>query len=309
VLIQRCALAVVTERGRRIVRPALSELDSDEQDFLRRHVEALRSATGVIDARGRARAGSSISELLEDALTCSDEEFVEHAGRLVDDLALAMHGVWNAPDCVLALLTTGLDKPTSTSVLKLDAEIEAAHLEETERGGIRIRVFQDLLPSPGDLQKGVSWPDPRFPRSELIVLDNVKMGSAAAYFQRAMGVEASPQAKETEKELLDEISKLPLDRMAEVLGVATEGGSAEDVVRRIREAVPEFDPRSPALGAGDGLAGPIRPGFAKTAVRTFSADGIEVKVRLDKLSDITSEPFGNRYRTVIISDSPLVQSD
>ena len=134
-----------------------------------------------------------------------------------------MKGVGNAPDCVVAFLTTGSSPADATSLLKLDAEIEAAHLEQTKQG-IRLRVFQDLLPQPGELQKGISWPDPRAPQSDVIVLDHVKAGTAAYYFQNAMHIDASARAVDTERALLDAITALPQDQITVAAEAAAEGG-------------------------------------------------------------------------------------
>jgi len=193
VMIHRCALAIITKRGHSVIPPSIGALEQDEEDFLHRHVERLRSAVKATDARGRLRHGSTLAADMADALTASDDDFLIFAGRLVDELAKAMKSVGNAPDCVVAILTEGKDGPSTTSLLKLDAEIEAAQLKQTEQG-IRLRVFKDLLPRPGDLQKGISWPDPRSPESEIIVLDHIKAGTAALYFQSAMRIDASPRA-------------------------------------------------------------------------------------------------------------------
>jgi hypothetical protein len=303
-VIQRCALAVITKRGHSIVPPSISALERDEEDFLHRHVERLRSAVKATDARGRLRPGSTLAADMANALTASDDDFLAFADRLVDELAKAMKSVGNAPDCVVAVLTEGPGSANTTSLLKLDAEIEAAQLEQT-RQGIRLRVFQDLLPRPGDLQKGISWPDPRSPESEVIVLDHVKAGTAALYFQSAMRIDASPRAIDTERALLDAISELPEAQVAAAVAAASDGGTAERVVERIRQTVPSFQPTAAELGAGGALAGPIRPGFSTTAMRTFSADGIELKIRLDRLTRVRTHLVGSEYRTTIVTSTPL----
>jgi hypothetical protein len=304
-MIHRCALAVITKRGHSVIPPSISALEKDEEDFLHRHIEKLRSAVKATDARGRLRPGSTLAADMADALTASDNDFLIFSGRLVDELAKAMKSVGNAPDCVVAVLTEGgQDEANTTSLLKLDAEIEAAQLKQTEQG-IRLRVFQDLLPRPGDLQKGISWPDPRSPESEIIVLDHVKAGTAALYFQSAMRIDASPRAIDTERALLEAISELPEAQVAAAVAAASEGGTGERVVERIREHVPSFQPAAAELGAGGALAGPIRPGFSTTAMRTFTADGIELKIRLDRLPRVRTRLVGSEYRTTIVTSTPL----
>ena len=285
--ITRCALAIITERGQRVVSPTLSTLEHEEEDFIERHVRELRGQTEVGDARGRFREGSNLLSDIGLAISGSEAEFLDVASRFVNQLAEAMQRVNATSSCVVAVVTQHSNNSGTLTLLKLDAEIEAAQLEQTA-AGIRLRVFDDLLPRPGDIQKGFSWPDPRDPDSEIVLLDRVRMGSATKYFQNAFGMDASPKPKETEDALARELSLLPFADVEHAMSAVADGGPAERVVERIQNVVPGFQPVSKELSTHDGLPGVIRPGFKNAKVK-YEADGFELIVPLAN---------SNRVRTV-----------
>lgn len=304
--ISRCALAVITERGKKVVEPTISDLDEAEEDFLERHVSELRLQTRVGDARGRFATGSGLLAEIELGVSGSDDQFIEVAKAMVARLAAAMQKVHATSSCVVALVVqASVTGSAHVSLLKLDAEIEAAQLEQTKEGAIKLHVFDDLLPSPGEIQKGFSWPDPRAPESELVVLDKVRHGSATKYFQTAFGIDASPRPKDTEDALVREILDLPSAERAAAIQAVGEGGPADGVVDRIRSSVASFDPGSEELGGQGRMAGFVRPGFSATARATFEADGIEISVPLSKADAIESHPEGTGYVTVIRTSTPL----
>lgn len=301
--ILRCALAVITDRGHNVVPPSLSDLDPVEEDFLERHVAELRSQTGVGDARGRFRDTSSLSDDINSALAADGDAFVAIAARLVTQLAVAMQGV-NSSSCVVALIVQDFAAERRFTLLKLDAEIEAAQLEQTA-DGIKLHVFDDLLPRPGDIQKGLSWPDPRSPDSDLIVLDRVRHGSAAKYFQLAFGIVASPRPKDTEDALMIELAQMsPTDAQLAVTAIG-QGGPAEQVVARIRDVVPGFAPASHELVPVDGPPGYIRSSFDGTAPVKFQADGVQLSVPVSMRAAVETHREGTGYVTTIRTSTPL----
>jgi hypothetical protein len=307
-MIHLCALAVITERGRNVVPPTISPLATDEEDFLQRHVDELRSeAAKEQSPRGRFRQGSTLLQALGSVLDGSDTILETVATGLVESLAKEMLGVPNALDCVVALVT---DRPTSgsgpehVSLLKLDAEIEAAQLQQAQ-GGIRLRVFRDLLPRPGELQKGLSWPDPRAPESTIIIKDR-NPGRTALYFQNAFGIDASPAAVESERAFVNALAdSLPPSDAAEALNLVGMGGPADEVVARVRERYPNFQPDAPELGTGGALAGRIRPRNVKVQKIKFYADGIELAVPVDRLDRITTRQQNGQFETRIVTSTPL----
>lgn len=305
-MIFSCSLAVITKRGRNVVPPSVSELAQDEEDFLQRHVNSLRADARKEDTpRGRFRPDSALLEEFHSLLTAGVSQFEEVSSVLVDALARAMMGASNAKDCVVAILTSGSSAEVQhVSLLKLDAEIEAARLEQL-RDGIRLRVFRDLLPRPGDLQKGLSWPDPRTGVSDIVVKDR-NFGQTALYFQNAFGVDASPSATDTERVFINALAdSLPASDVAEAITLIGDGGLADQVSLRVRERFPEFQIEARELGAGGALAGRIRPLSSRVQRKVFRADGMELRVPVDRLADVYTVRSGDRYETRIETASPL----
>ncbi|GAC1373553.1 MAG: hypothetical protein NVS9B11_22070 [Candidatus Dormibacteraceae bacterium] len=311
-MITRCALAVITERGANVVLPTMSTLTADEQDFLGRHIAYVRALPASDNTVYCVfRPGSATRAELEVALSGSDHEFLRIATWMVEALAASMRGSPKAKEnCVLALVTsTPDDSQTAQHVtfLKLDAKIEAAHLERAKTGGgIQLRIFKDLLPAPGDMQKGVSWPDPRQPKSELILHDT-NSGEAALYFGNAFALSISSKAVETEKALVTQLVKqLGPARAAEAIALVDEnGGRADAVVDAVRERYTDFEPKTRPLGGGGGLPGEIRPHHLGGQKLAFSADGIELKVPISRMSAIRTVRDGDRFVTTIRTSTPL----
>jgi len=303
-MIEKCALAVITDRGRNVIPATWSDLDGDEEDFLIRHVDRLRKTTNASETRGRFRPDSTLEVDFSTALAADETGFVEVAGRLVQQLADAMQGV-SSSSCVVALVV-GVARGAagrSVSLLKLDAEVEAAQLDRSGNG-VRLKVFKDLLPRPGDIQKGLSWPDSRAPHSNLIVLDAVAEGTAK-YFQNAYRIDASPSARTTEKALVEELSGLPPARIAAAAAAVGNGGDAEVVIERIRSHLPDFHVKAPELGAGGSMPGMIRPQFASAAKKNYEADEIELKLPLARMGQVRTVQVGTSYETVIRTSTPL----
>ncbi len=231
--------------------------------------------------------------------------FEELSSGLVDSLAKTMRGASRARDCVVAVLTAGSSEATEhVSLLKLDAEIEAARLEQIG-DGIRLRVFRDLLPRPGDLQKGLSWPDPRTNVSEIIIKDR-NFNHTALYFQNAFAVDASPSALDTERAFVNALAEhLPVSDVPEALDLVSEGGLADEMSSRVQQRFPHFRVDAPELGAGGSLAGRIRPLASRTQRKVFRADGIELRVPVERLGDIYTVARDGGYETHVSTSSPL----
>lgn len=304
-MIHRCSLALIGKRGQSATTPTISPMDESEEDFLQRHLDRLREVVESSETRARFRAGSFLAAELPDLLVDDEELFLDVSETLVNRLSAAMEQTGNASACVVAVVSEGpAAGPTSAALLKLDAEVEAAQINQTEQG-LRLRVFQDLLPRPGEIQKAFAWPDPRAPESELIVLDKVVAGSATKYFQNAFEIDVSPKAKDTEDALIEEILKLPSTQLAPALTAVADGGNAEDVVERVRSFAPSFGVQARELGGGGALPGKVRPGFIATAKRTFVAENIELRVPIDALDRVETRREGDTYVTSIRTGVPL----
>lgn len=313
-MILRCAIGVITKRGKNVIAPSLSELTDDEQDYLARHDDTLRARHSRDDAvYCLFRPGSPTKADLKLTLKGTDDAFVDVAARMTDALAKAMAGTSNAKDCVVLLMSGGefeTAKADHVTFLKLDAQIEAARLRLAQSGSsVRLQVFKDLLPEPGDLQKGFSWPDPRDPDSQVILHDTNR--AAAVYFGNAFGVDISSRALDTERALVDELLKQlgPGDAGRAAALVNESGGRADGVVARIVQAFPDFQPSAPALGVDGAVPGYVRPRHLEGRKAKFESDGIELHVPLGRLDAVSTRPEGAGYITTVRTSTPLTPPD
>jgi hypothetical protein len=213
--------------------------------------------------------------------------------------------VSKAKDCVVAVVTSGPGKAADcVSLLKLDAEIEAAHLEKV-RDKIRLRVFRDLLPRPGDLQKGISWPDPRVGVSDVIVKDR-NIGHAAYYFQNAFGVDASPNSLDTARALAEALAdNLSPSEVKDALELVGDGGPAEQVIPRLRDRFPNIELGGDDTTGRGPLAGFVRSRTVRAQRKVFRADGIELRVPLDQLDRVYTVYRSGRYETRVDTSTPM----
>jgi hypothetical protein len=284
------ALGVIQARGSKVVDPGLVSFGPDEADFLARHVRKARTVTSAM-ARSRFRHGSTMPALLDKLRTVQDDEFEESAKHLQIALAAAMSSSTNASDCVFAVVHTSdqADEAGYITLLKLDAVVEAARTS-IETGKVTLQVLKELLPEPGDLQKGVAWPDSRSD-SDAIVVD--KNRSHAKYFQTAFEIEVSLKPVEAEAELTRKIvENIPSDRQADALNKATElnGPMNEILTTLASEGFPELS--EPALAASEDNRPPgiIRPNKIAARPVVWRADGIELKVPPKLMGNVKIEP-------------------
>lgn len=313
--IYRCALGVILGRGERVIEPALSALSSTEEDFLNRHIVELRardSGSGAVTARFRV---ASTKSLFVSALTCTDDQFVGLATVWTQTLAAQMKQSARAKeDCVVALIGSGSSTSSGAehiTYLKLDAQLEAARLELLEGGGaVRLEVFKDLLPAPGDLQKGASWPDTRAAHSDVIFHDT-NQGNAALYFANALGLAVSSKSLETEKDLVSNIVEQlgPVEAATVIAVVSPDGGRADEIVATIRASYPSFEPSARSLGVDGIPAGIVRPRQLEAMKHQFIADGIELKVPVNRLGQVQTTVEGDGYVTTVRTSTPLTRPE
>jgi hypothetical protein len=282
----KATLVFVKRKETLTVATALADLEADDIDFLARHVSELRKKATEEDASlSRFHQGSGIPGLIGRLLHADEPELVTLSASLARRLQGSMDQSNRADPGVLAVIVTGEDqKPDMASILKLDAISEAASFKFV-KGHVRLSVLRDLLPAPGHLQKGISWPDPRA-GSDTIVIDRNQ--TTAHYFFNAFELEISSTPREAERALSEAIIRnVPVSKRAAVMRYAGSlSGPADQVATQVHERYPEVSTDYKELGAQGALGGFIRPNKVAGHMTRFRGDGINVEVPHDRLDRI-----------------------
>jgi 37-kD nucleoid-associated bacterial protein len=292
------ALAFVSAKQPLVAPEAPAELDADDADYLQRHVDKLQAEASAADSlRSQFKAGSIMEQLLQQLRDKDDASFVEATAIIAGRVKDAMDASTNTSPGVLAVVRSPIDESAqAVSILKLDAINEAARFA-LEPHRIRISVLRHLLPAPGDLHKGVSWPDPR-PVSDAIVLE--RNASAARYFFNACELDVSLRSKEAEKALHRVLIQVPRERRPAVAAeIAQLSGPVEKLAAAIKQREPDISTDLPELGSGGRLGGLVRPGKLAAGRTRFSGDGIDVLVPYDLLGRVSIQPHGGGWQMTI----------
>lgn len=293
----RATLTFVRREEDLVVASSMAQLDAADADFLTRHVAKLREAAAEEDALlSRFHQGSGIPALVRSLRTVSDQEFIKVSGTLATRLHQSMKQSTKPGPGVLAIIASAEDgnTPTISSVLKLDAIPELARYLLVA-GQVKLSVVRDLLPAPGDLQKGISVPDGRG-TSDAIVIDRNQ--SAARYFFNAYELQVSHTPAESEKVLSDVIVKgVPREQRAEAMKfVAGLSGPADKVAEQVKKQYPDVQIDRRELGAQGELGGYIRPKKVAGHLTRFRGDGITVVVPYERLDRVKGpQPIGGGW--------------
>ena len=153
-------------------------------------------------------------------------------------------------------------------------------------GELTFEVLHQLLPEPGELQKGLSWPDAR-PDSDVMMVD--RNAVSAMYFENAFEVAVSLRSVDAERDLVERIVKaVPRDEVSNALQAAASlSGPANRIARqlsqnhgalaRVADEI-EREPRPPGI---------IRPRKVSARRVVWRADGVEISVPPDLASSVT----------------------
>ena len=285
-----------------------AKLNGDDVDFLSRHVTMLRDAAGAEDQLiTRFQPGSGIPALLGQLLTAAEGQFVGVSAALATRLQASMDQSTTPSPGVLAIIVSGADgaAPQWASVLKLDAISEAASFA-FDRGQVTLNVLRDLLPAPGQLQKGISWPDPRRAASDAIVIDRNQ--SLGQYFFIAYELQVSPPPSVSERALGEAIVHgVSRDERAEAMQFAALlSGRADEVAAEVKQRFPSVQIDSKDLGADGALGGYIRPNKVAGHLTRFRGDGIVLTVPHERLVQVTGpeQTAGGWQMTVTFTGQP-----
>jgi hypothetical protein len=305
----RATLTYVRRKEPLSVASALATLGEDDIDFLGRHVQELRKAADLQNALlSRFQSGSGVPDLLRALLTADDDQFLEISAGLTKRLYASMDQATTPKPGVLAVIVTDAASADAASVLKLDAISEAASFAFVA-GQVKLNVLRNLLPAPGDLQKGISLPDPR-DTSDAVVIDRNQ--TAAQYFFNAFELRVSSTPREAEHALAEAIiQNVSQAEQREALSYAASlSGRAEDVAAQVQKKYSSVVIDRRELGAVGVPGGFIRPNKVATHKIRFRGDGIDVLVPHDRLDRITgpAPSQGGWELKIRFSGKPEVQS-
>lgn len=296
-MIHAATLTFVSAKEEPFLPPELADLSVDEADFLQRHVDDLRDHANSLDAlRSQFEPGSNTKELFENLLKVEVAEVPSLTEVIVTRLVSHMKATTTPKAGILAVVTSGPEEgANAVSVLKLEAIHEAAKFERLAKGRIRLEILRDLLPGPGALQKGVSWPDPRETSDATVQDTNI---SAARYFFNAVQLMLSPKPAQAEKALMETIvEEVPHEQLPKVVAAAaSRSGPGEKVVTEIRKTFSGFKGERSELSGGDGrVAGILRPGRIASKRLKISGDGIDIIVPFDRLDQVEESETGGQW--------------
>lgn len=175
---------------------------------------------------------------VEDLRSGDDAAFLAAANELALQLTDEMNHVGNAAPGLLVCTTLKEGSATMAAVLKLEVvSNEGAVLRRLESGEETLAAVTNVLDRPGDLQKGLVFPDAR-PNSDAVVGDKASQ-QEARYFLRSVGVTLQSRPGSSAPALVVAIgkraSRAVADAVVEKLPSLTDG-SPEQVLTQLREA-------------------------------------------------------------------------
>jgi hypothetical protein len=241
------------------LRPGVDEVS----DFLVDHVADLRKRATEGTAANASFADPADLQLIEDIRTGDDAAFLAAARVLGVRLVEQMAPIGNAKPGLLLCATfhsDGTPPVASAAVLKLEVvSPHGAVLQMLDSGEETLAAVKDVLDKPGDLQKGLVFPDAR-PASQAVVGDKAAQHEAR-YFLRAMGATLEAHGSGSARDLVKAVAARAGHRVAqEVVQIlpAMEPAPPTQILAALREAIPDLG-EDTAAEVADALAAAERP--------------------------------------------------
>lgn len=308
-LIMKCALGVIQQRGAKVVDPRVVTFGPAEADYLTRHVSKVREAREASARSVFSGAATGTTAQLKTLLSTGSSKTYEGSSKTLQDaLAQAMKTSSNARDCVFAIVRAADASGAAPHVtlLKLDAVVEAARMRLIAGGGVTFKVLKDLLPEPGKLQKALSWPDPRSV-SDVIMLDTNVIG--AQYFENAFQVKVSPRSTEAEAELASALHQcVPLRSLpAAVAAAAQLDGPLDVVLTKLATTYPQLQQTAQAVAADPRPSGIIRSNKVAARPVVWRTEGVEVSVDPTLVRSVTVTPTRDGWSIAVATRTEPVR--
>jgi hypothetical protein len=298
----RFCLAVVS-RTQPVVRPTMGPDVEEVSAFLVSHVRNLLGGSASDLAPLVTFTDAQRRHVFEQLSNGTDEEFLTAATGLTRGLVTEMSRV-NSKEGVLVCATfdDGVGGLLSAA-LKLEVVSDhGAILEQLGAGAVKLSAVEDVLDRPGELQKGLVFPDQR-PGSDAVVGDKANQ-TEARYFLVGMGVTAEEHAKRAlglVAEALVDATTRPREVSAVLRQLGTvEPGALDDVVtaavegitlsRPVEEIIDDLAARERPItqvNTRSPLKTTIEAGAVKIDLKTLDLDRVKITESTDGGWDIT----------------------
>lgn len=307
----RFCLSVV-RRGQAASRPTLGEGVEEVSDFLVSHVKnLLEGASSGLAPQTALLAGAGTSPF-DDLAAGSDDEFLAAADSLTKALVTEMGRV-NSKEGVLVCATfEEPDGAPSAAALKLQVVSDhGAVLEQLASGEMALSAVERVLDRPGELQKGLVYPDPRTD-SDAVIGDKANQREAR-YFLVAMGVEAEEHSRRAlgavAETLLGAVSQSARSTLIRQLGAA-EPGPLKRVVAAATDGLQVNRPLDDVIEDLAGRERPIRQVNTRAPLKaTIVAGTVKVDLRSLDFDQVTIEPVatGGWDITIHVDAEPVIR--
>lgn len=307
----RFCLSVV-KKGMTTAKPTLGPDVAEISDFLVSHVDDLRQRAASGNAPNSVFLSSDHAAIFEALSSGSEDDFLAAAQRLAISLVNEMSHV-NPKEGVLVCATfEDNNQQTLAAALKLQVVSDhGAVLEQLATGETVLSAIEHVLDRPGELQKGLVYPDDRL-GSAAVVGDKLKRDEAR-YFLVAMGVQAEEHAKRALGAVASALvrSVEPADRpkVLEQL-VAADPGPVDSVVAEATQGVSLSLPVNEIVDSLDQMSRPVRSVNTRVPLKaTIVSGSITIRLNSADLSrvDWEPDPGGGWIITIRADEEPEVR--
>lgn len=268
-------------RGAAVPVPRIRPGVADVSAFLAAHVTGLQDRAAEGSASNASFVDAADEQQIERLRTGDDAAFLAAAGALGGRLIAEMAPLGGALPGLFVCATLESDAGAPhAAVLKLQVVSEqGAVLKRLDTGEETLAAVTDVLDRPGELQKGLVYPDVR-PTSQAVVGDKAAQ-QEAKYFLRAVGVTLEARDSATAGAVVAAVARLAgrdvADRVAHALP-GVEPGPPEEVLAAVRDEVPALTQET-----ADAVAADVRGGD-RPVVRVDTAAPVQAKLRAGALT-------------------------
>ncbi len=294
------------------IRPGVDEVSA----FLCAHAQGLIEKAIDGSAANATFYEAGREQLIEDLRSGSDAEFLTAADLLAARLTDEMSHVGNPASGLLVCTTLEDGAPEASkfaAVLKLEVvSDQGAVLRRLDSGEETLAAVTNVLDRPGDLQKGLVFPDSR-PPSNAVVGDKAAQ-QEARYFLRSVGITLEARPNASAAALVAAVGKYTNRGTAQQVITAlpsASAGSPREVLQEIRGKGVSI-PDAAVAAIADELANADRPvprvdvtAAVKGKVR---AGGLTITGSASDIEAVTwdSDPAGGWITTIRTDTEPTV---